>query len=97
MVKLWHGREEVVLDLEVLSHARGEERSDGRVRAVSLLVRALLRLGLALAPLETYEVGHPPVAKQAGRDVGRVIRSVLGPVQVGLLVGDRKVRVLGGR
>ena len=33
-----------------------EERSDGRVRAVSLLVRVLSRLGLSVALLETYTV-----------------------------------------
>ena len=51
------GHEFVLYRVEALS-ACGEERSDGRVRTRSLLVRALLRLGLALASLETHLSGQ---------------------------------------
>mmetsp|Transcript_986 Transcript_986/g.2681 ORF Transcript_986/g.2681 Transcript_986/m.2681 type:complete len:377 (+) Transcript_986:272-1402(+) len=42
------------------------------------------------------EVGHPPVAERRRRDVRRVFRRVLDPVQVVVGVGHREVRVAQG-
>ena len=65
----WQQRVELELCLDVGNvdspslaspfHAGGGERSDGRARPVSLLVRVLFRLGSALAPPETYR--KPPI------------------------------------